>query len=132
MRVKKSFTDTACRLKIKIVYIKNYLKFCVFVKTRRKKTRVLTNFNKADYQIVTSLRARFLPVFLFFVLIICNTLAHSTLDHLKRAFIKKDLFSAKPFCFCVCIEFCVKTFFNPHARHSLTPTLYKTISSQIK
>ena len=119
MRVKKSFAAVACRLKIKIVYIENYLKFCVFVKTRRKKTRVPTSFNKADNQIVTSLHARFLPVFLFFVLIICNTLTHSTLDHLKRAFIKNALFSAKPFCFYVCMKFCVKTFFNPHARYSL-------------
>jgi len=113
---------------IKIVYIENYLKSYVFVKTRRKKTRKSASFNKTDYQRVTSLRTRFMPDFLFFVLIIYNTLAHSALSHLKRAFIKKALFSAKPFCFYVCMVFCVKTFFNPHARHSLLPTLYKIIS----
>jgi hypothetical protein len=94
MSVKNSFTGTACRPKIKIVYTENYLKSYVSVKTRPKKTRVSTNFNKADYQIVTSRHARFLPVFLFFALIICNTLMHSTLHHLKRSFIKKALFSA--------------------------------------
>lgn len=48
-----------------------------------------------------------MPDFLFFVLIICNTLMHSMLSHLKRAFIKKALFSAKPFCFYVCMKFCL-------------------------
>lgn len=32
---------------------------------------------------------------------------HNMLDHLKRAFIKKALFSAKPFCFYLCMEFCL-------------------------
>ena len=49
-----------------------------------------------------------MPDFLFFVLIICNTLTHSTLSHLKMAFIKKALFLDKPFCFYVCIELCLK------------------------
>lgn len=60
-----------------------------------------------------------MPVFLFFVLTICNALTHSILSNLKRAFIKKALFSAKPFYFYVCMEFCLKTFFNPRTRHSL-------------
>ena len=62
MRVKKSFTDTACRLKIKIVYIEILPKSCQFVKMRRKTTGVSTNFNKADYQIVTKVVPAFYPL----------------------------------------------------------------------